>query len=156
MEVQEHFAISYHVLAGGHSSSTLRFLGHVNKSPVQVLVDGGSDHNFIQERIASSLQLSIVSIPSFPIVVGSGQRLKCEGVVRQVTLIIQECKLTLDLYLLSLHGAYVVLGASWLSTLGKVGTNYGERIFEFSYQGTANIWKGLEPTSSQPIQLYSL
>ncbi|KAH0716239.1 hypothetical protein KY285_007584 [Solanum tuberosum] len=29
-------------------------------------------------------------------VVGSGQRLKCEGVVRQVPLIIQECKLTLD------------------------------------------------------------
>ncbi|KAH0725254.1 hypothetical protein KY284_001119 [Solanum tuberosum] len=51
LEVQEHFAISYHALADGHSSSTLRFLGHDNGSPAQVLVDGGSDHNFIQARM---------------------------------------------------------------------------------------------------------
>lgn len=106
--------------------------------------------------MVSFLQLPIVSISSFVVVVGSGQRLRCEGVVRQVPLIIQECRLTLDLYVLSLHGADVVLGASWLSTLGRVITNYGERTFEFSYQGTTNIWKGLEPTSPKPIQLHSL
>lgn len=156
LEVQEHSAISYHALAGGHFSSTLRFLGHVNGSPVQVLVDGGSDHNFIQARIASFLQLPIVSFPSFVVVVGSGQRLRCKGVVQQVPLIIQECKLTFDLYVLSLHGADVVLRASWLSTLGRVVTNYREHIFQFSYQGTTNNWKGLEPPSTKPIQLHSL
>lgn len=104
--------ISYHALAGGHSSSTLRFLGHVNGSPVQILVDGGSGHNFVQARVANFLQLTIESIPNFAAVVGSGQRLRCEGVVRQVPLTIQGCKLVLDLYVLDLHGADVVLGAS--------------------------------------------
>lgn len=77
-------------------------------------------------------------------------------IVRQVPLLIQECKLFLYLYVLLLHGADVVLGASWLSTLGRVVTDYGKHIFEFSYQGTGNIWKGLEPTSVKPIQLHSV
>jgi len=34
LEVQEHSAISYHALSGGNSSTTLRFTGHVNGSPV--------------------------------------------------------------------------------------------------------------------------
>lgn len=35
-------------------------------------------------------------------------------------------------------------------------TDYGERTFQFSYQGTNNISKGLEKTSVKPIQLHSL
>uniref|UniRef100_A0A3Q7ECL6 Uncharacterized protein n=1 Tax=Solanum lycopersicum TaxID=4081 RepID=A0A3Q7ECL6_SOLLC len=88
LEVQEHSAISYHALDGGNFSSMLRYFGHVNGSPVQALVDGGSDHHFIQAR--------------------------------------------------------------------KVVTDYGERTFQFSYQGTNNISKGLEKTSVKPIQLHSL
>lgn len=93
----------------------------------------GSYHNFIQARMVSFLQLSIVSISSFVVVVGSGQRLRCERIARQVPRIIQECRLTLDLYVLSLRGADVVLKVSWISTLGRVITDYGERTFEFSF-----------------------
>lgn len=110
LEVQEHSTISYHALDGGNSSSTLQCLGYVNGSPVQVLVDGGSDHNFIQTRATNFLQLSIETIPSFLVVVGSGQRLRCDGVIRQAPLSIQGFTLTLDLYVLCLHGADVVLG----------------------------------------------
>uniref|UniRef100_A0A3Q7GIB8 Reverse transcriptase domain-containing protein n=1 Tax=Solanum lycopersicum TaxID=4081 RepID=A0A3Q7GIB8_SOLLC len=38
----------------------------------------------------------------------------------------------------------------------KSGHRLWERTFEFSYQGTNNIWKGLEPTSVKRIQLHSL
>ncbi|KAH0730232.1 hypothetical protein KY289_001420 [Solanum tuberosum] len=82
LEVQEQSAISYHALAGGHSSSILRFLGHINGSPVQVLLDGGSDHNFVLMRVANFLQLPVDSTPNFSVMVGSGQRLRCEGVIR--------------------------------------------------------------------------
>lgn len=47
LEVLQHSTISYHALAGGYAASTIRFTGQVNGSSVQVLVDGGSDHNFI-------------------------------------------------------------------------------------------------------------
>ncbi|PKI34303.1 hypothetical protein CRG98_045301 [Punica granatum] len=46
-EVQSQSAISYHALAGSISPTTLRFTGYVHGTPVQVLVDGGSRHNFV-------------------------------------------------------------------------------------------------------------
>ncbi|KAH0653300.1 hypothetical protein KY289_030978 [Solanum tuberosum] len=72
LELQEHSAISYNALAGGSSPSTLRFTGQVNGTSIQILVDKGSTHNFIQERVARFLQLSIETISNFPVVVGSG------------------------------------------------------------------------------------
>lgn len=77
LEVQENSAISYSALAGGSSPSTLLFTGQVNGTSIQILVDRGSTHNFIQERVARFLQLSIETIPNFPVVVGSGQRNYC-------------------------------------------------------------------------------
>lgn len=48
LEVQEQSSISYHALSGKNSSTTLIFAGQVNGSPVKVLVDNSSTHNFVQ------------------------------------------------------------------------------------------------------------
>lgn len=128
---QHHSTISYHALAGGHSSMTLRFKGHIKGSPVQVLLDGGSDHNFVQPQVAKFLNMVVDEIS--PVMVGSGQRLRCSGVVKSVPLTVNGCDLCLDLYVLPFQGFDIVLGVSWLSTLGPVLTNYATRIFEFDY-----------------------
>nr|XP_016499074.1 PREDICTED: uncharacterized protein LOC107817715 [Nicotiana tabacum] len=145
LEVQQHSAISYHALVGGNSSTTLRFKGEINGSHLHVLVDGGSTDNFIQPHAAKFLNLKVEATPRFLVVVGSGQRLSCAGVVRNMKLLVQECSLTLDLYVLDLHGAEVVLGVSWLATLGPVVTDYHEHIFEFSLGGNRYRWNGNHP-----------
>lgn len=68
--------------------------------------------------------------------VGSGQRLPCEGVVRQVTVLIQGCTIVEDLYVFPFQGADVVLGVAWLATLGRVITDYATREFEFTLRGS--------------------
>ncbi|KAH0668596.1 hypothetical protein KY289_023089 [Solanum tuberosum] len=80
LEVQEQSVVSYHALTGGHSSSTLRYLEHINGSPVQVLLDGRSDHSFVQTLVANFLQPPVDSTPNFSVMACSGQRLHCEGV----------------------------------------------------------------------------
>ncbi|OIS96868.1 hypothetical protein A4A49_60519, partial [Nicotiana attenuata] len=157
LEIHEHSAISYHALVGGNSPTTLHFTGHINGSPVQVLKDDDSTHNFIQTRVAKFLQLSVEPITPFSVVVGSGQRLRCKGVSRQVTLTVQGCNIVADFYVLPLHGSDLVLGVSWLAPLGRVVTDYGARIFEFNYNGNQYCWNGEgPPTDAQPVHLYSL
>ncbi|XP_019252795.1 PREDICTED: uncharacterized protein LOC109231599 [Nicotiana attenuata] len=73
LELQEHSSISYHALTGGISPSTLQFTGQVNGSSVQVLVDGGSTHNFVQPRAVKHLRLPVKSIRPISIMVESGQ-----------------------------------------------------------------------------------
>lgn len=152
MEVQEHSSISYHALAGGVSSNTLRF----NGLPVQVLLDGGITDNFIQSRVAKFLQLPIEPIPRVSVMVSSGQRLSCDGVYRQVPFSIQGCNLTMDFYVLPLHGSDLVIGMSWLATLGPVVTDYGARVFEFTLNDHRFTWQGDLPTDIQHVQLHTI
>nr|XP_009797113.1 PREDICTED: uncharacterized protein LOC104243599 [Nicotiana sylvestris] len=156
LEIQEHSTISYHALTGGHSPSTLRFTGQINGSSVQVLVDGGSTHNFVQLRAAKYLQLFVDSISPVAVMVGSGHRLRCEGVARQTTLLLQGSTVVEDFYVLPFEGSDVVLGVSWLAKLGPVLTNYATREFEFNWNGCRVKWQGEPSIDIQPIQLHSL
>lgn len=49
---------------------TMRFTSSINGQLIKVLLDGGSDDNFIQPRIAKFLQLDIQPIPAFKVLVG--------------------------------------------------------------------------------------
>ena len=88
--------------------------------------------------------------------VGSGQSLPCECVVRQVTVLIQGCTIVEDLYVFPFQGADVVLGVAWLATLGRVITDYATREFEFTLRGSKWLWKRDPPTDAHQIQLHSL
>lgn len=126
LEVMHHSSISYHAMAGGNTVSTLRFTGYIQHSPMQVMLDNESTHNFIQNSVANFLRLAVEPIPPFSVMVGSGQCLQCAGLVRQVPLSIQGCLLTMDFFVLPMYGSDIVLGISWIATLGRVVTDYGQ------------------------------
>ncbi|KAH0656364.1 hypothetical protein KY285_031246 [Solanum tuberosum] len=130
--------------------------GHVRGSPVVVLVDGGSTHNFIQPRMAKFLNFIISPTTNFLVVVGNGQRLRCEGVVQDVPISIQGTDLLLDLYVLAFHGANVIFGVSWLATLGPVLTDHSTCQMEFYLDGKQVKWVGNPPDELQPAQLQML
>jgi len=50
--------------------------------------------------------------------VGSGQRLPIEGIIHNLDICIQGHHLFLSVFVMPLAGSDVVMGASWLSTLG--------------------------------------
>ena len=89
-------------------------------------------------------------------VVGSVQRLQCKGLTKIIPITIQGSKIVEELYILSLHGADIVLGVSWLETLGLVLIDFAKRIFEFTLKGSKISWKGDAPTNMQPVQLHNL
>ncbi|KAD4586659.1 hypothetical protein E3N88_24260 [Mikania micrantha] len=155
-EVKSHSAISYNALAGGCSASTLRFKGMVKGQPVQVLLDGGSTRCFVQTRIAKFLNLEVEAIPPFSVLVGSGERLPCSGVAKQVVLVIQGFQVTVDFFVLPLQGWDMVLGVSWLSTLGPVLTDYVAATFEFNLRDNRVVWQGESIPTVEPIQFHGL
>ncbi|KAM0065899.1 putative nucleotidyltransferase, Ribonuclease H [Helianthus debilis subsp. tardiflorus] len=152
-EVKTQSAISYNALSGGCSSTTLRFTGLIHGKEVQVLLDGGSTHCFVQTRIAKFLNLTIESIESFSVLVGSGERLPCSGLARAVELVIQGQPIVVDFYVLPLQGWDIVLGVSWLATLGPVLTDYATSVFEFSLNGQQVKWQG-DVSVAQAIQFH--
>lgn len=124
-------------------------------SLVQVLIDGRSTHSFVQTRVAKHLQLPIISAPPFVVAVGNGDRLITEGIAQKSALTIQGHTFQPELFVLALHSANVILGASWIATLGWVRQHYDKMLFEFEYDGKPVQLIGDPPALPTPIQLHS-
>lgn len=75
--------ISLHALAGHSSLHTLRLTSYIRNSPVQIFIDSGSTHNFIQEDLVSRLRHPLDSTYSFPVTVENGHSLQCSGCARK-------------------------------------------------------------------------
>lgn len=112
-------------------SGTMRFTGLVNGHQVQILLDGGSDDSFIQPRLAKFLHLDVQPSVPFKVMVGNGSALQVEGIVQNFQVQVQGHVLKIPVYLLSIEGAEIILGADWLSTLGSHVMNYKDLFIQF-------------------------
>lgn len=60
-----------YALIGNPDSMCLRLQSEINKRSVQILVDGGSSHNFMQTRVAKFMGLTITTSTQFSVIVGN-------------------------------------------------------------------------------------
>ncbi|MCH79693.1 Ty3/gypsy retrotransposon protein [Trifolium medium] len=132
-EIQHH--LSLNAMKGNCGMGTLRFTGTIGNIQVQVLVDSGSSDTYLQPRIAHFLKLPIETTPSFEVLVGNGQSLTVEGMVRQLQLQVQGHELCIPAYLLPVAGADLILGSSWLATLGPHIADYAALTLRFYQNG---------------------
>ncbi|MCI10290.1 hypothetical protein A2U01_0031383, partial [Trifolium medium] len=147
-EVQHH--LSLNAMKENNGMGTIRFKGMVANTEIQVLVDSGSSDTYLQPRIAQFLKLPIESTPSFQVLVGNGESLTVEGFVRQLPLQVQGHELHIPAYLLPVAGADLILGSSWLATLGPHIADYAALTLKFYQNGQFIQLQG--ETRAPPLQ----
>nr|KYP49955.1 hypothetical protein KK1_028266 [Cajanus cajan] len=123
--------LSFNALKGSTRIGTMRFKGVINGLPVQILLDSGSSDNFLQPRIVVYLKLPVEPIHNFNVMVGNGSALVVEGLIKRLEVTIQNHAIQLPAYLLPRSGADLVLGASWLATLGAHISDYSNLSLKF-------------------------
>ncbi|KAF8402565.1 hypothetical protein HHK36_010651 [Tetracentron sinense] len=121
-------AISFHALMGSIAPQTMRVQGTIKREPVTMLIDSGSTHNFLNEKIAKRLGCRVQIGGELRVTVASGETLSSNGMWPQLPFTVQQEKFVADMYLLDFGGCDVVLGAQWLRTLGPI-------LWDF-----ANLW----------------
>ncbi|MCH88085.1 hypothetical protein A2U01_0008966, partial [Trifolium medium] len=127
--------ISLHALMGHSIPQTLRVVGQIQQSPIAVLIDSGSTHNFLQDRVARQLGLKSEPAHSFRVLVGNGEELQCTTMCPQTPLMLGSHKFVVDLFVLPISGAELVLGVQWLKTLGPIITDYEKLTMSFCKDG---------------------
>ncbi|CAJ2661993.1 unnamed protein product [Trifolium pratense] len=132
--IPEHH-LSFNAMKGTSHMGILRFTGSIEQIKVQILIDGGSSDNFLQPRIAKCLKLPVEPASTFRVLVGNGEIMTAEGMINQLPLDIQGHKLEIPVYLLPVAGADVILGASWLATLGPHVADYASLTLKFFLEG---------------------
>ncbi|KAG6409313.1 hypothetical protein SASPL_127350 [Salvia splendens] len=115
-----------HVIGPKLKPRSLRITGNIKATPVSVLIDGGSTHNFIKPSVAES-----------------------------TTLILQGHSFEVDLFLLQVEGPDVILGVQWLQDLGDVTKNYKTLTMRFELNQVPICLQG-EDTPPRRISYNSL
>ncbi|XP_042049929.1 uncharacterized protein LOC121795456 [Salvia splendens] len=129
-------------LSASSSPRSLRLTGTVIGSPVQVLIDGGSTHNFVHPNIVEKLQLHVQPTTPFRVYVGNGDSLSCTNQCLEVRLHIQGYEFLVDLFILPIHGPGIVLGVQWLQLLGRVTHDYASLTMEFTWHDSPVLLRG--------------
>lgn len=110
----------------------IQIQGQIHDIKLQVLINSGTNLNFIHGRWARQLELRIDSSSKMNVLVGNGNIMTCQGVCRRMRLTMGLLMFCIDLHELPIHGADVILGVTWLETLGQVTFNYAQRSISFA------------------------
>ncbi|RWV81766.1 hypothetical protein GW17_00056784 [Ensete ventricosum] len=107
-------------LAGHTNLQTLKIEGFLEQQSVIILIDVGSTHNFMSNKVATHLMLQKEDYNGFEVKVANSQILKCNQKCPRVKLILQEQDVVADFFLIPLDSFDIVLGIDWFSTIGDI------------------------------------
>ncbi|MCI29720.1 RNA-directed DNA polymerase (Reverse transcriptase), partial [Trifolium medium] len=130
----------------GESLQTLKLRATVNGVPVVVLIDSGATHNFITKPLVSKLGWKVEMTPDFRIKLGDGFQTITRGKCTQVVFQSGEVRSEIEAYLFDLEGLDMVLGMSWLKSLGDMVVNWRKQTMEFWHEKKWVMLKGIEGT----------
>ncbi|XP_070005478.1 uncharacterized protein [Nicotiana sylvestris] len=130
-------------LSGLKGAQTIHVIDYSNKRPIQILLDGGSTHNFIDaestQRLGCHISPTKLGFVSF----GNNTMEATSGVVRDFQWMLQGTTYTSDMIVFHVGKYDLVLGALWMKTLGPVTMDYTELTMSFNYQGKHHVLKGV-------------
>ncbi|XP_019257770.1 PREDICTED: uncharacterized protein LOC109235985 [Nicotiana attenuata] len=142
VDSNEFMAISLQAFTSAAGYQTIRVTGYHEKRPLQVLIDTGSTHNFIDELVAAKLGCKACSIQRQSVSVADGRKVQTASVCKDMKWLLQGTAFSSDFLLLPLGNIDIVLGVQWLNTLGRILFDFKKRTIKFIYQGKKHVLRG--------------
>ncbi|KAJ0440472.1 putative nucleotidyltransferase, Ribonuclease H [Helianthus annuus] len=153
-EQEETAEISLHAILGKPHPTTMKVHGMLHSTEVLILIDGGSTHNFISDVLVNELKLASQPVAPFGVQIGNGDVIRCSHICKNLSIQVNDLKITQDFHPFSLGGADLVLGIQWLATLNTVQANWKEMFMIFSIDGKQYKLQGVSsgPQKSSSFQ----
>jgi hypothetical protein len=121
---------------------TMKIGGKIGSVDIVVLIDSGASHNFISPKLATALGLTVKPEVGRRIKLGDGHKIMSKGVCEGLSLWLGGLKVVVDALVLDLGGLDVVLGVSWLCTLGKMLMDWQTLTMQFWQKGQSVTLQG--------------
>eukprot|EP00253_Pinus_taeda_P016470 PITA_16470 len=136
--------ISLYALAGISSPQTLQIRGFIKHRPVVVLIDSGSTHNFIHQKVTEVVHYFVRAVSNFQVQITDGGIMKCEGRCEIVKLQMGDYQLKTHMFAIHMGGCDIVLGVEWLRTLGPITMDFQELYMSFKHNNSTHTLHGLQ------------
>ncbi|KAF5468679.1 hypothetical protein F2P56_012816, partial [Juglans regia] len=120
----------------------MKLLGTIGSFSVEILIDSGSTHNFLDPLVVEAAKLRVVEDGALQVKVADGTSIvsqgKCEEMIK-----VQGTKFLVPFHVLTLGGCDIVLGVQWLKTLGPIQWDFTNMSMQFEVAGQKLFLQGL-------------
>lgn len=154
--VPEEPVISLHALAGISSPQTLKIRGFIKHHPVVVLIDSGSTHNFIHQRVTEAVHCFVRAVSNFQVQIADGGTMKCKRRCENVKLQMGDYQLKTHMFAIHMSECDIVLGAEWLHTLGPIKMDFQELYMSFKKNNHTHTLHGLQARAPSIINSHRM
>ncbi|XP_020550197.1 uncharacterized protein LOC110012122 [Sesamum indicum] len=138
---EEDMAVSLHAMKEHTNSKTLRFNGLVGDREILILIDSGSTHCFIDEKVVGTLGCEVEGITPMTVEVADGRRLTSKVICPKFCWEVQGHKFSHPVRLLKLGSYDLVLGCDWLSNHNPVELDFQQMKVTLNRAGSKVILK---------------
>ncbi|XP_066395761.1 uncharacterized protein [Miscanthus floridulus] len=138
--------ISLHAIAGIRTEDTMQLYITVGNEQFVALLDSGSKHNFIRGDVARRVGLQFQACPGAGVIVANGDRVACRGLARDIGIRIADEMFTIDCYSIPIDSYDMVLGITFLRTLGPILWDFDDLCMAFWREGCRVFWRGIGST----------
>ncbi|XP_022032970.1 uncharacterized protein LOC110934084 [Helianthus annuus] len=140
--------ISLNALMGVPSFNTMKVIGCIGTRQLQILIDSGSTHNFLDSELAAKLRCPMKEVTSMPVIVADGNNLPCTRLCQDFQWVMQGVWYKSDVLLLPLKNYDMVLGIQWLQTLNNIIWNFKTLTMKFKIGSQTFELKGAKQFQS--------
>ncbi|KAL2249963.1 UNVERIFIED_CONTAM: Transposon Ty3-G Gag-Pol polyprotein [Sesamum indicum] len=138
---EEDVTVSIHAMCESIGNGTLRIKGQVNGREIHILIDSGSTHSFIDEKVVRALNLETEEVTPMKVSVVDGYKLVSQKLCPMLEWEMQESKFLYPIRTLQLGGCDFVLGCDWLKSHNPVKLDYDEGTITVTHKGREIVLK---------------
>lgn len=113
----------------------MRLRGFTEQKPLEIFIDCGSTHNFIDEMTATRLGCQITKTKTQLVHVVDGREVPTDSICNGFKWLMQGTVLQDDFLVFPIGKSDIVLGLQWLYPLEDIKFNFRKLMMEFEYQG---------------------
>jgi hypothetical protein len=127
--------ISCHALSDISTTQTINIQGYIKNRKLNILIDSGSTHNFINYKLAKDLNFFVYPALEFQVMIVDGGTINCSWKFHSINLNMGEYFLDIPIISIQIGGVDVVLGVQWLESSRIVAFNFKYFFMKFSSDG---------------------
>ena len=135
---------------------TRKLRGKVGGIPMLFLVDSGATHNFISRKLIEALGWKWERTKQMRILMGDGHKSETQGVCRGIKVEFDEREFVIDAFLFELEDMDVILGMSWLTTLGETMVDWKNQVMKIKTDQGERWLKGVPREDSLLVSMFGL